>query len=84
MNYSEIQKLKKSELRELLAVANIKLATLERANATLLADVPAPLVVQFHNQITEMGFKTSTAVESWKDTDKKLIDGYWYVKISDL
>ena len=22
--------------------------------------------------------------DAWKDTDKKLIDGYWYVKMSDL
>lgn len=39
MNYKEIQKLKKSELRELLATSNIKLATMERANASLLADL---------------------------------------------
>lgn len=39
MNYKEIQKLKKSELRELLATSNIKLATMERANSSLLADL---------------------------------------------
>jgi len=27
---------------------------------------------------------TSSGLNVWKDTDKKLIGGYWYVKISDL
>ena len=36
MFYKEILQLSKEELRSALATANIKLATLERANATLI------------------------------------------------